>query len=170
MNRNNSKMSAKKMKRKQGHGDSPHGGREKEPDLTIRLDNSSMLRKEVLEAVRELIIFMQGHEKFKKIQQEKLATFGQLKNDVKEINNLVEQKLKHLLPKGKLKTATLMQPKIREAEVMPNERVKERPVELPPEETEEPQEAEEEETPKDKSELDELEAQLQSIENQLKGM
>src|SRR3989338_8686108 len=76
---------------------------EKNPELSVQIGDPVMLRKDVLEALREVIIFMQGYEKFRKIQEEKIATFAVLKKNIRDVNLLVDQHLKRYLPKGSLK-------------------------------------------------------------------
>ena len=80
--------------------------RESGPAYMVQLSDSKSLRKDVLESLREVIIFMQAHEKFMRIQEEKVVLFTQLKNDVKDLNLLIEHKLKKHLPKGKLKVVS----------------------------------------------------------------
>ncbi len=132
-----------------------------EPEYMVQLPDPKMLRKDVLESLREVIIFMQGYEKFRKIQEEKVATFNVLKNDLKELDVLLEGKLRKYLPKGKLKILSPEEEKKQEVEVE-EEHVEEVPVEEKPEPKEYVRPAE--------GELDALEAQLKEIEKQLKGM
>ncbi len=77
--------------------------RESGPAYMVQLSDPKSIRKDILESLREVIIFMQAHEKFMRIQEEKITLFTQLKNDVKDLNQLIEHKLKKHLPKGKLK-------------------------------------------------------------------
>src|SRR3989338_4955922 len=100
MNRNNSKMATKKkvlLKKKV-----VPAKLEKEPDYMVQIAEPKMVRKDLLESLREVIIFMQGYEKFKKVQEDKVALFTALKSDVRELNLLIEGQLKKYLPKGKL--------------------------------------------------------------------
>lgn len=120
----------------------------------VQVSDPKVLRKDLLETLREIIIFMQGYEKFRKLQEEKVATFAALKSDVKELNVLINHRLRKYLPKGKLRV------------------VKDNVPELPegPEEIEPPRArpaSPGKEAPK-KTELDELEVQLRDIENQLR--
>src|SRR3989344_3494540 len=71
-------------------------------NLMVQVSDPKNVRKDLLEGLREIIIFMQGYEAFKKIQEEKIAVFAQLRDDVKVLNNQVDSKLRRLLPKGKL--------------------------------------------------------------------
>ncbi|HIH11780.1 TPA: hypothetical protein HA241_06325 [Candidatus Woesearchaeota archaeon] len=78
--------------------------KENDPEYMIQISDPSMVRKDILESLREVIIFMQGYEKFTKIQKEKVTTIATLKEDVKGLKGLIEQKLKKYLPQGKLKS------------------------------------------------------------------
>jgi len=128
--------------------------REKEPEYMVQIGDPKMLRKDVLESLREVIIFMQGYEKFRAIQEEKVNTFTQLRGDVRALASLVE-KLKRVMPKGKWKPLASEEkhPLIDEEEEATEEtdKTSESPADnLPP------------------ADLDELEDQLKDIENQLK--
>lgn len=116
---------------------------EREPEFMVHINDPPMLRKEILECLRELIILMQGYEQFHKIQQQKVAHIAILDRKLREINNVIDRKLKPHLPKGKLKPLTTLR--------------------MPPPEQSMPAKKE----PAPKSELDELEAQLKDIEGQL---
>ena len=76
---------------------------EREPELMVHINDPPMLRKEILECLRELIILMQGYEQFHKIQQQKIAHIAILDRKLREINNVIDRKLKPHLPKGKLR-------------------------------------------------------------------
>ncbi len=76
--------------------------KEKDPSYMVQISDPKMLRKDLLESLRELIIFMQGYEKFRKIQGQKMDIFTALKADTKELSRLIEVKLKHYFPKGRL--------------------------------------------------------------------
>ena len=80
--------------------------KKKVPDYVIQIGDPKLLRKDLLESLREIIIFMQGYEKFKRIQEEKIATFARMKTRIKELERLIEVKLKGHLPRGKLKPIT----------------------------------------------------------------
>ncbi|MBI2151384.1 hypothetical protein HYU21_01510, partial [Candidatus Woesearchaeota archaeon] len=58
---------------------------QKEPEYMVQLSDPKSLRKELLECLREVIIFMQGYEKFRKIQEEKVSTFHTLRQEVKNL-------------------------------------------------------------------------------------
>ena len=117
---------------------------EREPEYMVQINDPQMLRKEILEGLRELIILMRGYEQFHKIQQQKVAHFEVLDRKMREINNVIDRKLKPYLPKGKLKPLTIIKPFAKE---------------------EVPAAAKQEST--SKSELDQLEEQLREIEGQL---
>ncbi len=146
---------------------------EKEPEYMIQVGDPKMLRKDLLESLREVIIFMQGYETFRKIQEEKVALFTMLKSQVKEINSMVDNKLKKYVPKGKLRGFSERQmhpeeqpeeetlPGEPRIEVVPIERVQRRVVERVAEQPVQKAPA---------NELDELEKQLRDIENQLQNI
>jgi hypothetical protein len=134
--------------------------REKEPEYMVQVYDPKNTRKNILESLREVIIFMQSYEKFKKIQEEKVATFTQLKTSITEINRLVEGQLKSYFPKGKLKALGIKPEPVKKVQVPVEEFVPEMAEEV------------KQEVPvkKTASELDELEAQLKDIEGQLRTM
>ena len=136
--------------------------KENEPQYVVQLSDPKMLRKDVLEALREVILFMQGYDRFRKIQEEKIALFNVLKNDVRDLNNILDAKLKKYLPKGKLK---LIKP-----EVQKENQVKVVP--LAPMEKVVVEKYHDEPTTATmgSNELEELENQLKSIESQLKNI
>lgn len=131
---------------------------EKEPSYMIQIGDPKTARKNILEGLREVIIFMQSYEKFKQIQQAKVATFAQLENDVKAINSLIENKLRNYIPKGRLKLISA------EKEQEEKEEVSAQPE---PKRTYSPPKPA---IKKTGSELDELESQLKDIESQLQGI
>jgi len=135
------------------------------PEYMVQVNDPKMLRKDVLESLREVIIFMQGYEKFRKIQEEKVALFIDLKTVVKELNSLIEGKLKKYLPKGKLKEITAERQRIMEQEEE-DEKVEDEAHKPMPEIK--PQVALPIEVEKQKDDLHELESQLNDIESQLK--
>lgn len=135
--------------------------KEKDPEYMIQLNDPKGLRKDILESLRELIIFMQGDEGFKKIQDEKVEIFSRLKSQVREVNGIIENQLRRYLPKGKLKDVPAEKPK------------KEKEVETEIEEVPQPKPKPvpvRKEVPVKKSELEELEDQLRDIENQLRDV
>ncbi len=80
--------------------------KEKNPNFMVQINEPKNVRKDLLESLREVIIFMQGNETFKKIQEEKVAKITDLKEEIKEINTLLNTKLRKFLPKGKLRNLT----------------------------------------------------------------
>ncbi len=142
----------------------PIEAKDKGLNLMVQVSDPKNVRKDLLEALREIIIFMQGYEAFRKIQEEKIAVFAQLKDDVKGLNNLVDSKLRRLLPKGKL--AGMVKRPMDRVEVVEKEEMsapmpKAQPRMMP---KSEPQREESDDG------LDELESQLREIESRLKGM
>ena len=138
--------------------------KEIQPDYMVQLTEPKMLRKDLLESLREVIIFMQGYEKFRKIQEEKVAMFNSLKLDIKSLNSLINDKLRKYLPKGKLR-AVLPQQKEAEPFSHDNEMLNET---LPRREVSSPVN----QPPKREAPggLMELEYQLKDIERQLQSI
>ena len=134
-----------------------HPALPKEPEYMVQVSDPKMLRKDVLESLRELILFMQSYEKFRKIQEEKIATFNELKADVKSLLGLIENKLRRHFPKGKLHPH--QEKKITEE---PEHEEESSPIISDPEPKVEVKPA--------AGELEELESQLKDIERQLQGM
>jgi hypothetical protein len=135
--------------------------RANDPVYMVQVSEPKMLRKDILESLREVIVFMQGYEKFRKIQEEKIAIFTALKSDVKEITGLVDGKLKKYFPKGKLSAVvTSPKPRARYSPEQPRYTAPVRATQAPQPGIQRP--------PTD--ELDELEGQLKDIESQLKGI
>jgi len=153
----NAKMGARKGTRKMSAPRTVSStSKEKKMDLRVQLNEPQSVRKDILEALREIIIFMQGYETFMKIQEEKIAAFGQLRENVKEMHGLVHDKLRRHLPKGKLKGYV---PEQQKEAAMPEERK----MEMPPSTPSMPRKEE-------SRELDDLEQQLQDIEDRLKNL
>ncbi len=156
---------AKKSSKKERMQAAPALGRKDSGlNVMVQIYEPKNLRKNILEALREIIIFMQGYEAFRRIQEEKVKTFTQLREDVRGLNSLSDNKLRRYLPKGKL-TAAMRKPLPKKE--APEEREPERPrprdmpiVSVPKAEPER----------KEPSDLDELEQQLRDIESRLKGM
>ena len=132
---------------------------ERSPEYMIQISDPKMLRKDLLESLREVIIFMQGYEKFRKIQEEKVALFSSLKVSVRELTSLIDHKLRNYLPKGKLKATTET-----DSKVMPKEPEEVLPVPAAMEKME-PEQMEIEEP---KHDLAKLESQLDDIERELR--
>ena len=135
---------------------------EKEPDYMVQVHEPTNLRKNVLESLREIIIFMQSYEKFRQIQEEKVNIFNELKESIKQLTGLLDRKLKHHFPKGKLSISTVRTdiPKM----AIPSN------VENVPEESETAPARKAAYVPESHpiTELDELESQLRDIEGQLR--
>lgn len=175
MNRNRSNMAAKRSKPVLKHQHHPVA-KEKEPEYVVQIQEPRMVRKELLESLRDLIIFMQGYEQFRKLQEEKVTQFSALRNDVKELNHLLDTKLRQHFPRGKVKPAaatatTPAAPKpaprlapTLELDEEPEEERPALPVRAPAMRKENPAPAAK------KSDLDELEQQLQEIEEQLRDV
>ncbi len=142
--------------------------KEKEPEYVVQVQDPRMVRKQLLESLRDLIIFMQGYEQFRHLQEQKVAQFTTLRNDVKELNHLVDVKLRHHFPKGKVKPIANhhAKPEVPEPLMQEHEEEMEEKVVLPrmPARKEAPAPTSK------KSDLDELEQQLRDIENQLRGV
>lgn len=141
---------------------------QKEPEYMVQVSDAKMLRKDILESLREVIIFMQGYEKFRSIQEEKVLAFHKLKMQTQELQTLIAGKLRRDLPKGKLKPLV---PKL--AKAKSEEHHEE--MEMPEDREEIPQQTASAaprltSEAKAQQELDELEQQLREIEGQLQGM
>ena len=122
------------------------------PEYMVQISDPKMLRKDVLENLREIIVFMQGYEKFRAVQQEKVSIFAELKSHINGLADL-NNKLKRYFPKGNMPAITKKENLVLLEEE--EETVKEeRKVIAEPKE-------------KKNKELDELENQLKDIEKQL---
>ena len=152
----------KSMKKTKLHAVSPSGRKDSGLNLMVQVNEPKNLRKDILEGLREIIIFMQGYEAFRKIQEEKVKTFAQLRDDVKALNSLIDTKLRRYLPKGKL-AGMAKKP-------MPKREVPEKQEREIPMPKEQPARSMPEPVKEEASELDELEVQLREIEGRLKGM
>ncbi len=131
--------------------------KEKEPGFNVRINDPKLLRKDILESLREVILFMQSYEHFRTIQDEKMSTFSELRSVSREINSIVNGKLRSLFPKGKLSalneedTDYAKEPMKEVEKTALGPRTKEK-------------------VPVENNELDELESQLKSIESQLQNI
>ncbi|MDP3699205.1 MAG: hypothetical protein Q8R47_06495 [Nanoarchaeota archaeon] len=143
----------------------PTESKDKGFNLMVQVSDPKTVRKDLLEGLREIIIFMQGYEAFRKIQEEKIAVFAQLKDDIRGLNNLVDSKLRRLLPKGKLdgmmKKGMARVEAAAKDEMAPMPVPKAQPKMMMPK----PEPRQEE-----NGGLDELETQLREIESRLKNM
>lgn len=133
--------------------------KEKEPGFMVKVNEPKLVRKDILESLREVILFMQSYEQFKQVQTEKVATIASLKTSLKEINSLINNKLRTFFPKGKLSAMRGVQ------STAPVEEEADAPA-LPSYQPELPNES----VPEEGNEIDELEGQLRDIENQLKNI
>ena len=77
--------------------------RELEPSYMVRVPDPTTVRRDILESLREIILFMQAYEHFSSIQEEKKAIMNEVKGQVKEISRIINTDLKTKLPRGKLK-------------------------------------------------------------------
>ncbi len=135
----------------------------REPEFTIQIGDPQSLRKDLLESVRELILFMQGFDRFKRLQQEKLSEFSKLKANARALTTLVDTKMRRCLPKGTLKSKAIKEEKTKKVKASEDITF------IPESVTIASSLSAPEPAPKSEhSELEELEAQLQEIENQLK--
>ena len=144
----------------------------KDPGYMVQVNEPSLLRRDLLETLREVILFMQSYEKFKRVQQDKVHLFTSLKTDLKELNMLLGTKMKAHFPQGKLDAITEAdehnriekQHELEEGEIR-SERISmarqaPAPRRLPAASS----------APEPKHELDQLEDQLRDIESQLKNI
>ena len=138
---------------------------EKNPEYMVQVSEPKILRKDMLESLREVIIFMQGYEKFKSIQDEKIKLFKILKLQVREIDNIVQGKLSKLLPKGKLKAVQESLPSAQDAEF--EDKIEDLEIVDVKKEEVAPRYEKARET---RRELDLLEDQLKGIEDQLSSL
>lgn len=170
---------AKKQKKQVVHAKSADKG----PDYVVQISDPKMLRKDILEGLREVIIFMQGYDQFKKVQEEKTMLFTQLKNEVKDIHYLIDTKLRLFLPKGKVHGLVKVEPKkevvrdvrkqptvVTRAPMIVTRVVGSAPTPAPPAPATPVQMVKESVPEVPASELAELEAQLKDIENQLQNI
>ena len=145
----------------------------KEPDYVIQIHDPKMVRKDILESLREVIIFMQGYEKFKRVQEEKVAAIALLKEQVKELHTLVGHELRKYLPAGKLKPILKKQP-VKTFVEGPHDPFADhgpKTIVEPYEEEKVPVKAYKKTIKsKPKNELEDLENQLQDIEQQLQNI
>jgi hypothetical protein len=130
---------------------------ERMPMYMVQLSQPKMLRKDILESLRDVIIFMQGYEKFRQLQKKKVLLLAQLKEDVKELQRLISTELHHHLPVGKLHAVRADDLKKKEEQVEMPQSVEVVPVKTAPVHNAE-------------SDLSTLDSQLRDIEGQLKGL
>jgi len=128
--------------------------KEKEPGFMVRISEPRLVRKDILESLREVIVFMQSYEQFKHVQDEKVTTISALREIIKDLNNLTN-KLRTKLPKGKLGALK---------DIPMEDLEEEMPMSMPVARSVRPA------APVSNGDLDDLESQLKDIENQLKTM
>ena len=168
----------------------------KAPDYVVQIGDPKLLRKDLLESLREIIIFMQGYEKFKRIQEEKIKLFSLMKKQKSELDRLIQVKLRSHIPRGKLTPMTeeirprrpampapqpemvqgvpgqappaapVVVPDPQAPTAPPQPAPGQPPAQAPPSQPAQPMPA----APRQPSELDELEGQLKDIESQLKNI
>ncbi len=171
------KKTTRKRKKSSSHKTrTPAPKKVKEPDYMVQVGEPTALRRDLLEALREVILFMQSYEQFVKVQEEKVEAFSQLKEHTKELNSLVNSKLRVYLPQGKLDAIQRQAPKpMSDHEIKPRislgapaakssfpnpQAFAKAAIKMPDTPVK----------PKEHSELDDLEGQLKDIEKQLKGL
>lgn len=142
--------------------------KEREPEFMVQINDPATMRKDVLESLKEVILFMQGYEQLRKIQEEKMALFVKLKSDVRELNMLIETKLRRNFPRGKFKPTPREEVQEDVHDEVPEVSTVSAPVAVAPRTVSAPPKKEPIVEPP--SELDELEAQLREIESQLNGL
>ena len=136
-----------------------------EPEYMVQVADPTIVRKEILETLREAIIFMQGYEQFKQIQSEKVILFTTLKTQLKEIDSLINGYLYRHFPKGNLHP--LQKETIPQLRPLSSKSAEQAPVSV-----QLPESALEGDTQKSQKPvgLNELDSQLKEIERQLQGM
>ncbi len=135
----------------------------KGPQYMVQVNEPKMVRRDVLESLRDIILFMQGYEKFRKVQEEKVILFTRLKAQVKELSMILQNKIYLYFPKGQLQAVTPPGETEEETDEEPEQEIKAPP--LKPVRTM-PQKVVG--TPRD--DLEDLEMQLKDIEKQLQGI
>ena len=138
-----------------------------DPDYMVQVSDPTMLRKDLLETLREVIIFMQGYEKFRKIQEEKASIIVQLKEHVKELERMIDNKLRGYFPKGKLNPVRALEQKEEENET---ERMPPYAQGMIPPQGAAPINSNKPQSEQQPDDLADLEAQLRDIENELKSI
>lgn len=136
----------------------------KAPEYMVQVADPQMLRKGILETLRDVIVFMQGYEQFIRVQQEKVAIFTSLKAATKELSALIDGNLHRYFPKGELQPTKVGGPQEElKLPALPEEEMEEEASRKEPEERMEKKPVER----KPKSDLEQLESQLKDIEKQL---
>src|SRR3989338_3767172 len=75
----------------------------------VGLHNPGVIRKNLLEASRDVVQFLQRNEKIKEIRKEKVLAVQELRTDLRQLRLLVNQ-LKKILPKTNLRTKLPKEP------------------------------------------------------------
>lgn len=157
-------MVKKKQKRGKKNTPIPMVIKHHEPEYMVQISEPTALRKDVLESLREIIIFMQGYERFRKIQEEKVLAITALRTQIRQLHQLLEMQMRKYLPPGKLH-AVLPQKAKEETETHQGEDTDgpdDQPLLRKASVAAEP--------PLPPTDLEELESELRNIEGQLKGM
>ncbi len=131
--------------------------KKKEEVFFVGVKEPIEIRRNILEASREMVLLLQLYEKFKAVREEKRHEMEKLRGLVREIAQLVSRLKKHL-PKTSLRALPLGEIKRQVKEVEIREKV---PVHFVAEKQEEKTLTEE------LTELEKLEAELASIEQKL---
>ncbi|MEM3127160.1 MAG: hypothetical protein QW331_03785 [Candidatus Woesearchaeota archaeon] len=77
--------------------------KEKEDDmLFVEIRGPVEVRRNILEATRDVVQHLQRYERFKQVREEKAVEIAKLKTNIKDINRLIG-KLRSALPKTKLR-------------------------------------------------------------------
>ncbi|MBS3116387.1 hypothetical protein J4421_02200 [Candidatus Woesearchaeota archaeon] len=145
---------------------------DKDPQYMVQVNEPIMVRRDILESLRDVILFMQGYEKFRKVQEKKVMLFTLLKSQVKELSSLLQNKMYLYFPKGKLRVVSppeMMEEEEKEEKVEePVKKVESKPKLQPTEKTPMPPAPKMMIKPRD--DLDDLELQLKDIEKQLQNI
>ncbi|MAG60970.1 hypothetical protein CL619_04240 [archaeon] len=144
----------------------------KNPGYMVQLNEANLLRRDLLETLREVILFMQSYEKFKRVQQEKVHLFTSLKADLKELNMLIGSKMKAHFPKGKLHAITETEEHIEmeKEHALDDGAIRSESIGMAPQARHPKAAPLNPITSESHNELDQLEDQLRDIEAQLKGI
>jgi hypothetical protein len=144
----------------------------KDPGYMVQLNEADLLRRDLLETLREVILFMQSYEKFKNVQQEKVNLFSILKADLKELNMLINTKMNGHFPKGKLHaiTETEEHAEMEAEHALEDGAIRSESIGMAPQARRPKPAALNPIASESHNELDQLEDQLRDIEAQLKGI
>lgn len=125
----------------------------------VELKVPSEVRRNILEALKQIIEVLQRFEKFKHIRQEKLQGIHKVRILLRDANKLLGN-LRIKLPQTNLRATVMKEPQIKHKEINDKKKKKEKPaavkvVKAPK---------------KEMTELEKLESELSAIENKLKGL